>query len=52
MKFLEKEIMLGLGNGMNMDRGWEEVATALMYVRISGTVGTVSIHIISNTFSS
>lgn len=34
MKFLEKEIMLGSGSEMNMDQGWEEVAMALMYVRM------------------
>lgn len=33
MKFLERGIMLDLESGMNMDRGWEEVATALMYGR-------------------
>lgn len=33
MKFLERGIMLDLESGMNMDPGWEEVATALMYGR-------------------
>lgn len=32
MKFLEKGITLALESGVNMDRGWEEAATALMYV--------------------